>query len=145
MLHQISKPQYNRPMVNARTEDLRHRLVRQHRSNASKETYYIQSFAKANILLILRTLKGQYQSNTMINCIHNWIQWLFVFTPCIHPLYSCYQKIINLSTAFALDTQIQTYSMSDPNQTHCRIHVYSIVCTNHTNAQSLIATPIVPI
>ena len=42
MLHQISKPQYNRPMVNAKTEDLPHRLVRQHRSNASEETYYIQ-------------------------------------------------------------------------------------------------------
>ena len=69
MLHKISKPQYDQPIVNTKTEDLPHRLVWQHRSNNNEETYYIQSFAKANILLILRTLKGQYQSNTMINCI----------------------------------------------------------------------------
>ena len=69
MLHKISKPQYDQPIVNTKTEDLPHRLVWQHHSNNNEETYYIQSFAEANILLILRTLKGQYQSNTMINCI----------------------------------------------------------------------------
>ena len=77
MLHKISKPQYDQPIVNTKTEDLPHRLVWQHRSNNNEETYYIQSvakrqthlFTKVNILLILRTLKGQYQLNTMINCI----------------------------------------------------------------------------
>ena len=78
MLHKISKPQYDQPIVNTKTEDLPHRLVWQHRSNNNEETYYIESvakrqthlFTKVNTLLTLRTLKGQYQLNTMINCIH---------------------------------------------------------------------------
>ena len=61
MLHKISKPQYDQPIVNTKTEDLPHRLVWQHRSNIYEETYYVQLFATVNILLTLRTLKGQYQ------------------------------------------------------------------------------------
>ena len=62
---------------------------------------------------------------------------------CIHTLYSHTVFMLSKDNKLVYSVcfrhpKIQTYSASDPNQTHCRIHVYSIVSTNQTNAQSLI-------